>query len=277
MQISPGDSKMKFSVLMSIYKNDKPAWLKESIDSLLNQTLKADEILIVKDGLLTADLEAVLNNYSDSSIRYIPFQTNRGQEMALREGLLACTHELVARMDSDDICHPDRFRLQVEAFKNDPSVDVVGTSIIEFDKTIADASTVRRLPESGEPLRRYAKRRSPTNHAAVMYKKSAVLAAGNYQDFLWNEDYHLWVRMMMNHAVFINLPDVLLYVRGGKSMYHRRGGWKYASQDIKLQLRFYKIGFQSLFDTVINLALRVPIRLVPNFLRRFIYETFLRK
>lgn len=266
-----------FSVLMSIYKNDRPAWLKESIDSMLNQTLKADEILIVKDGPLTPELEAILSAYSDSSIRYLPFAENRGQEMALREGLLACTHELVARMDSDDVCHPDRFRKQYEAFQNDPKVDVVGTSIIEFDETIADASTVRKLPIGGEELRHYAKRRSPTNHAAVMYKKSAVLAAGNYQQFLWNEDYHLWARMLLNSAVFKNLPDVLLYVRGGKSMYQRRGGWKYAKQDIKLQLRFYEIGFQGLFDTIINLALRVPIRLIPNSLRRWIYETFLRR
>lgn len=266
-----------FSVLMSIYKNDRPAWLKESIDSMLNQTLKADEILIVKDGPLTPELEAVLNSYKDQSIRYLPFAENRGQEMALREGLLACKHELVARMDSDDVCHPDRFKKQFEAFQNDSQVDVLGTSIIEFDETIADAKTVRKLPAGGEELRRYAKRRSPTNHAAVMYKKSAVLAAGNYHQFLWNEDYHLWARMLLNKAVFKNLPDVLLYVRGGKSMYERRGGWKYAKQDIKLQWRFYEIGFQGLFDTMINLALRVPIRLIPNGLRRWIYETFLRK
>jgi glycosyltransferase involved in cell wall biosynthesis len=266
-----------FSVLMSIYKNDRPEWLKESIDSMLNQTLKADEILIVKDGPLTPALESVLAEYKDPSIRYLPFAQNRGQEMALRDGLIACTHELVARMDSDDVCHPDRFRKQYEAFQKFPEVDVLGTSIIEFDETIADASTVRRLPEGGDELRRYAKRRSPTNHAAVMYKKSAVLAAGNYQQFLWNEDYHLWARMLLNGAVFKNLPDVLLYVRGGKSMYERRGGWKYAKQDIKLQLRFYEIGFQGVLDTAINLAFRVPIRIIPNSLRRWIYETFLRK
>jgi glycosyltransferase involved in cell wall biosynthesis len=265
-----------FSVLMSVYKNDRPAWLKESLDSLFNQTLKADEVLIVKDGPLTLELEAVLDSYSDKSIRYLAFPENRGQEMALREGLLACTHELIARMDSDDVCHPDRFRLQVQAFEQDPKVDVVGTSIIEFDESIADASTIRTLPAGGDELRKYAKRRSPTNHAAVMYRKSAVLAAGNYESFLWNEDYHLWARMLMSGAVFKNIPDIMLYVRGGKSMYQRRGGWKYAKQDIKLQLRFYEIGFLSLFDTAINLILRVPIRVLPNSLRRFIYESFLR-
>lgn len=265
-----------FSVLMSIYRNDKPEWLKESIDSMLSQTLKADEILIVKDGPLTPELEAILSSYKDASIRYLPFEKNRGQEICLKEGLLACTHELVARMDSDDVCHPDRFRLQYEAFQKEPNLDVVGASIIEFDKTIADATTVRKLPVGGDELRKYAKRRSPTNHAAVMYKKSAVIAAGNYQDFLWNEDYHLWARMLLNGAVFKNLPDVLLYVRGGKSMYQRRGGMKYASQDYKLQMRFYELGFLSLTDTLINLALRLPIRLVPNGLRKFIYEAFLR-
>lgn len=266
-----------FSVLMSIYKNDKPAWLKESIDSLLNQTLKADEILIVKDGPLTNELEQVLSNYTDSSLRYLAFEKNRGQEICLKEGLIACTHELVARMDSDDVCHPERFKLQYQAFQQDPTIDVLGASIIEFDETIEDATTVRKLPEGGPQLLKYAKRRSPTNHAAVMYRKSAVIAAGNYQDFLWNEDYHLWARMIQNKANFKNLPQVLLYVRGGKSMYQRRGGFKYAKQDYKLQLRLHQIGFLSWTDTVINLALRLPIRLLPNFARRFLYETFLRK
>jgi glycosyltransferase involved in cell wall biosynthesis len=266
-----------FSVLMSIYKNDKPAWLKESIDSLLNQTLKADEILIVKDGPLTPALENVLSSYEDPSIRHLAFDKNRGQEICLKEGLLECKHELIARMDSDDVCHPDRFRLQYLAFQQDPTLDVVGTSIIEFDETVADAKTVRILPLGGPELRLWAKRRSPTNHAAVMYKKQSVIAAGNYQDFLWNEDYHLWARMLLNGSVFKNLPEILLFVRGGQSMYERRGGLKYALQDYKLQIRFYNIGFLSLTDTLINLALRIPIRILPNALRRYIYETFLRK
>jgi len=266
-----------FSVLMSIYKNDKPAWLKESIDSMLNQTLKADEILIVKDGPLTPELEAVLASYNDPSIRYLPFDKNRGQEICLKEGLLACKHELVARMDSDDICHIDRFQLQYQAFQQDPTIDVLGASIIEFEETIADASTIRKLPAGGEELLRYAKRRSPTNHAAVMYKKSAVIAAGNYQDFLWNEDYHFWARMLQNKAVFKNLPQVLLYVRGGKSMYQRRGGWKYAKQDYKLQLRLHQIGFLTWSEAIGNMLLRLPVRLLPNIIRKFLYETFLRK
>jgi glycosyltransferase involved in cell wall biosynthesis len=265
-----------FSVLMSIYKNDRPAWLKESIDSLLNQTLKADEILIVKDGKLTPELEEILSAYKDSSIRYLSFENNRGQEISLKEGLIECTHELVARMDSDDVCHPDRFRKQYLAFQEDPTIDVLGTSIIEFDETIQDATTVRKLPLGGEELRRYAKRRSPTNHAAAMYKKSSVIAAGNYQDFLWNEDYHLWARMLLKGFKFKNLPDVLLYVRGGKSMYQRRGGWKYAKQDFKLQLRFYELGFLGFLDVFVNLALRIPIRILPNSVRRTIYEKFLR-
>ncbi len=265
-----------FSVLMSIYKNDKPAWLKESIDSLLQQSLKADEILIAKDGPLTDELETLLASYNDMTIKYLAFPVNRGQEISLKEGLLACKYELVARMDSDDICHPDRFKLQMSAFKKDPTLDVVGASVIEFAETIADASTVRKLPVGGDELKHYAKRRSPTNHAAVMYRKSAVIAAGNYQEFLWNEDYHLWARMLMNGAKFMNLPEVLLYVRGGKSMYQRRGGWKYAKQDFKLQMRFYQIGFLGFFDVLVNLILRLPIRLLPNATRRYLYETFLR-
>lgn len=266
-----------FSVLMSVYKNDNPQWLKESIDSILNQTMRATELLIVKDGPLTPELEGVLNSYNDPSIRYLAFEKNRGQEISLNEGLLACKYDLIARMDSDDICHPDRFKIQYQAFQNDPSLDVVGASIIEFDHSIADAKTVRKLPTEGKELADWAKRRSPTNHAAVMYKKKSVIEAGNYQNFLWNEDYHLWARMLLKGHKIKNLPDVLLYVRGGKSMYQRRGGLKYALQDWKLQTKFYQIGFIDFKDMAINLALRIPIRLLPNFIRRFVYESFLRQ
>lgn len=266
-----------FSVLMSVYRNDNPMWLKESIDSILNQTLKPTEVLIVKDGKLTPELEHVLSTYSDPSIRYISFEQNRGQEISLKEGLLECKYELVARMDSDDVCHPDRFKLQYTAFQTDPSLDVVGSSITEFDRTIEDASSVRKLPVDGPALLSWAKRRSPANHAAVMYKKKSVVDAGNYHNFLWNEDYHLWARMLLNGAKFKNLPDVLLYVRAGKSMYQRRGGLKYALQDLKLQIRLYQIGFISLADMILNLMLRIPLRIMPNFLRKFVYEKFLRQ
>lgn len=265
-----------FSVLMSIYKNDNRAWLKESIDSVLNQTLKPGEFLIVKDGPLTDELEALLATYNDPCIRYLPMPKNIGLALALHEGIKACKYELVARMDSDDVCHPDRFRQQYEAFQQIKNLDVLGTSIAEFDVVISDATTVRELPQDATELLKWSKRRSPTNHASVMYRKSSVLAAGNYQDFLWNEDYHLWGRMLMNGCVFQNLKPVLLYVRGGKSMFMRRGGFKYAMQDLKLQYMFYQIGFVSFIDMLINFFLRLPIRLMPNLLRRFVYEKFLR-
>lgn len=266
-----------FSVLMAIYKGDNPSFLKESLDSLLGQTLKAGEILIVKDGPLTEKLEMLLSSYQEPSIRYLEFEKNRGLAMALRDGLSACRYELVARMDSDDVCHSDRFRQQYEAFQEDENLDVVGTSIIEFDFHVEDAKSIRELPEGGEALRRWAKRRSPANHASVMYRKSSVLRAGNYQDFLWNEDYHLWSRMMLAGCVFKNLKAPLLYVRGGKAMYMRRGGLKYLMQDLRLQYFFFKIGYVGPLDMMINFLFRLPIRLFPNPLRRLFYERFLRQ
>ncbi|WP_413287808.1 glycosyltransferase [Bdellovibrio sp. HCB337] len=266
-----------FSVLMAIYRNDNPAWLRESIDSLLNQTLKASEILIVKDGPLTEELETLLASYKDPSLVYLPLEKNGGLAMALRQGIEACKNELIARMDSDDVCHPDRFRLQYETFQQHPEVSLVGTSVIEFEHTIEDATFIRELPEGGPELLKYGKHRSPTNHATVMYRKSAVLAAGNYQNFLWNEDYHLWARMIQKGFLFKNIKPALLYVRGGQSMYRRRGGIRYAIQDIKLQKYFYKIGYANILDVTINLATRLPVRLFPNTVRQFVYEKFLRK
>lgn len=265
------------SVLMAVYKNDNVGYLKESIDSILNQTRKADEVLIVKDGPLTDEIENLLSSYLDPSLRYLALPINRGLALALREGVAACRGEFIARMDSDDICHPDRFRQQLEAFEKDPSVDVVGTSILEFENSPSDGEHIRELPSGGEELLKYAKRRSPVNHASVMYKRKAVLEAGNYQDFLWNEDYHLWSRMIRKGFKFKNVKPALLFVRGGQAMYKRRGGLKYAVQDVKLQWFFYQTGFLNLMNIIINIGIRVPVRLVPNQLRKMIYESFLRK
>lgn len=265
------------SVLMSIYNRDNPAWLKEALDSIFNQTLRPTEVVIVQDGPINAQLENVLNTYDQTLIKTIKLSTNVGQEVALKTGLEQCSCEYVARMDSDDICPLDRFEIQLEEFKKDPSISVLSGYIKEFAITIDDLKLIRTVPLTHEEIYSYAKWRSPVNHAAVMFRKSAVLAVGNYGNFLWNEDYHLWVRLLTNGYKFKNIPKVLLYARGGKSMYTRRGGFQYLKQDLKLYSKFYQLGFLTFDEMLINLIIRLPVRIAPNFLREIFYVKFLRK
>lgn len=268
---------MKFSVLLSIYIKEQPVYLKESFDSLFKQALPPDEIVLVKDGPLTPELDKVITEYQSQhpTLKVIPLSKNQGLGKALNKGLKHCSHELVARMDTDDIAKPDRFEKQIKVFQEHPEIDICSAWIEEFEGTPDNILATRKLPETHEEILKYAKHRCPINHPVVMYKKSAVLKAGGYKGF--PEDYRLWINMLMTGARFYNIQESLLYFRFSSAMVKRRGGWKYAMADAKSQLDFYKMGFLSLPTLVYNLSVRMSVRLTPNFIRALIYKKLLRK
>lgn len=269
---------MKFSVLMSIYQKENPEYLAESIESILYQTVKPDEIIIVEDGPLTESLYAVLDSYAGkcSFIRRVPFKENRGLGLALRDGVLACKNEWIARMDTDDVAKPERFEKQVTFLKNHPEISLLGTGIEEFSKTPDKPDSITILPETPEEILKFAKKRNPFRHMTVMFRRSAVLASGNYRHFLWFEDYDLWVRMFTCGYKTANLPEVLVSVRADAEMFARRGGWGYLKQDIHFQLFMYQIGFINLWEFSGNVVIRSTVRLMPNQWRKHFYAIFLR-
>ena len=269
----------KFSVLMSIYKKKKPEYLKQALDSLLNQTLLPDEILIVKDGLLTPELDKTLDEYAvkNKTIKFLEFEKNRGLGLALRDGVVACKNEIIARMDTDDISKPDRFQKQLNYLSQHPDITLLGTWIEEFDKDPNIPKSNSILPITYEEILKFAKRRNPFRHVSVIFKKSAVIDSGNYRHFLWFEDYDLWIRMLKKGYKAANLPEVLLSVREDKKMYERRGGWQYSKQDIKFERFLLKIGYINFFEFLTNIIIRGSVRLLPNNIRKFIYSNILRK
>lgn len=266
-----------FSALLSIYYKEHPEYLQISLDSLLSQTIKPDEIILIKDGPLTPVLDSIITRYQSKTknLRVISLARNQGLGNALNEGLKHCSHELVARMDTDDIAKPDRFEKQIKVFQEHPEIDICSAWIEEFEGTPDNILATRKLPETHEEILKYAKHRCPINHPVVMYKKSAVLKAGGYKGF--PEDYRLWINMLMTGARFYNIQESLLYFRFSSAMVKRRGGWKYAMADAKSQLDFYKMGFLSLPTLVYNLSVRMSVRLTPNFIRALIYKKLLRK
>lgn len=268
---------MNFTVLLSIYKKEQPTYLKQSFDSLFTQTLLPSEIILVKDGLLTSELDCIIAEYVQKypTIKVIPLEQNRGLGKALNEGLKYCSYNLVARMDTDDIAKPDRFEKQLQIFKEHPEIDVCSSWIEEFDENINNILSIKKLPEHHQEIVHYAKYRCPVNHPVVMYKKDAVLKVGGYEGF--PEDYRLWIKMLLNGSRFHNIQESLLYFRFSKDMIKRRGGWKYAIDDLKSQVSFYKMGFFSLPTLLYNIIIRITVRLIPNSLRATIYKKFLRK
>lgn len=269
----------KFSVLISLYKNEKPEYLREALDSVLNQTLLPNEIVIVEDGPLTKELNSVLQEYTEknSLIRLIPFAKNRGLGLALRDGILECKNEWIARMDTDDICKPERFEKQLAYLENHKDIVLLGTAIEEFsiDKNRPDSKLF--LPKDNTEILHFAKMRNPFKHPSVMLKKTAVITSGNYRHFLWFEDYDLFTRMLKHGFKAANLSDILISVRANKNQFARRGGLKYAKQDIKFQKFLYSIGFINYYEFIRNMLMRCIVRIIPNEMRTFLYQKFLRK
>lgn len=266
----------KYSVLMSLYIKEKPEYLRLAVDSMLNQTVKPDEIVIVEDGPLTDALYAVLDEYGDKITR-IRNEKNLGLGLALNVGLKACRNELVARMDTDDISKPERCEKQLQYFVEHPGTDIVGGDIAEF---IGDESNIvgkRVVPQSNEEIREYMKKRCAFNHMSVMYKKASVQVAGGYQDWFWNEDYYLWIRMWLKGAVFANTGTVLVDVRVGEEMYQRRGGWKYFKSEAQLQRFMLENNVIALPRYLLNVAQRLVLQvLMPNKARGWIFQKFAR-
>ena len=219
-----------FSVLMSLYIKEQADFFRQCMESIVNQTVMPTEIVIVFDGPISNELNKVVETYVAKYpgwIKIVANKENKGLGLALADGVPACTYELIARMDTDDIARKDRFEKQLEMFMNDHELDICGSHIIEFDGTIDKVLARRKVPLQHEDIAEYQKQRSAFNHMTVMYKKSMVLKAGNYEDCPLMEDDMLWIRMLIAGAKCANIDDYLVYARTGYAMIERRGGWEY--------------------------------------------------
>jgi len=268
-----------YSVLMSVYSKENPAWLKLAIESIQDQTLPTSDFVLVCDGPLTPELDGVIAEkhcQMGEILMVVRLEKNMGLGNALNEGIRHCRNELVARMDSDDIACLDRCEKQVAVFNEHPEVSICSGTILEFSETPEDADRRRMLPEGNEAIREFAKRRNPFNHACVMYKKSAVEAAGSYQHFYRLEDYYLWIRMLMVGYEGYNIQEPLIFVRATVDMYKRRSGWHYAKTQIELFRFMWKQGFINAWQYAESCIIRSSSALSPNWLRKYMYITFLR-
>lgn len=264
---------MKFSVLMSVYYKEKPEFFRVALESVANQTLKADEVVIIKDGTLTPELDKIVDEFTGKlPIKVVELEKNGGLGNALRIGVEMCSYAIIARMDSDDICRPYRFEKQIKFLNKHPEIDVVGCWISEFEGEPENIYASRQLPCENDDITVFAKKRNPFNHMTVMYRKQSVINAGNYTHHMYFEDYNLWVRMIMNGARFANIPDELVNVRAGINMVSRRSGLKYARNEYRLQKEFLDTGYIGYKEFIINILIRIPIRFMPSFVLKLIYR-----
>lgn len=271
---------MKFSVAMSVYKNDNPVYFDRALKSITDeQTLLPDEIVMVVDGPVPQEIEDVIFKYVSkySIFKIIRFKQNQGLGIALKYAINYSSNNIIARMDSDDVAVKNRFEQQIKFFKN-KEVDIVGGDITEFIDVETNIVGKRCVPQKNEDICEYMKKRCAMNHVSVMYKKESVQKAGGYLDWFWNEDYYLWIRMFLKGAKFANTGTVLVNVRVGNEMYKRRGGLRYFKSEEGLQRFMYKKHMISFKRYIINTSERFILQvLMPNNIRGWVFRTFARE
>lgn len=267
---------MKYSVYMSVYIKESPIYFYQSVNSMINQTIKPDEIIIVCDGPLTDELNEVIIGLIEcnENIEIIRLPENKGRSYAAQVGLDACRNEICLRMDSDDIAVPERAELSLKALEN---CDIVGGIIAEFDGETSNITGLRILPTEHKDIVKFSKKRSPINNVTVAFKKSAIKKAGGYDvNLLFAEDYYLWVKAIQSGAICKNLEEVLVYVRAGEGMVARRNNDFYKSAK-NLRKYMLKTKYINIFQYCFyNLSQWIIFHL-PNRLKLWIYKTFLRK
>ncbi|WP_207454702.1 glycosyltransferase [Herbiconiux sp. SYSU D00978] len=266
-----------FSLLLPVYAGDKPEYLEKAfLSSTAEQTLRPSEAIIVRDGPVGAELERLMDALAAESpipTRVVRIKENTGLARALERGLDECAHDVVARMDADDISLPERFEKQLEKIRD--GFDLVGSGMLEFAETHGAVLARRVPPTDPAAIVRYSRFHDPFNHPTVVYRRSAVRAAGGYRDLGLMEDYWLFARMIQSGASVINLADPLVMYRVGDGAYARRGGFGQFVAELRLQREFRRSGFTTRWQAARNVALRAPYRLVPQAVRRAAYRRVL--
>lgn len=268
----------QYSVLMAVYYKERPEFLCQAMESIAKQTVPTNDFVLVCDGPLTDQLDAVIEEmkiHFGTILNVVRLEKNLGLGNALNVGIQYCKNDLIARMDSDDISCEDRCERQLEAFSKIPHLGLLSSSIFEFSEKINEITGKRCVPTNNDDIISYSHRRNPMNHPAVMFRKSSVEAAGGYSEkFHLFEDYYLWVRMLQKGIVAANLEESLLYMRTPPNMFQRRGGVKYAKDMLRFRWWMFKSGWSSIIDFVFSALPQMLICILPNEIRKKIYGLF---
>ena len=276
-EVAPPGDPLPFSLLLAVWASDDPAYLREAFTSTVHdQTRRPDQVVLVQDGpvpeaLATAIAELVAG--SPVPVDHVVLGYNVGLGPALDAGLSACRHEVVARMDADDVSLPTRFARQLPVIE--AGADIVGSGLLEFDTSVDDVVGRRTPPTEPAEIRRVIAFRDPFNHPTVVYRRSAVQAAGGYTDLALMEDYLLFARMLDAGARPANLAEPLVCYRVGAGAYARRGGRRLLGSELALQRRFRALGITTRAQFVRNVTVRGGYRLVPEALRRLAYRALI--
>ena len=269
----------KYSVLMTVYEKDNPDYFSLALDSMIQQSLPPDEIVIVKDGPVTGELQKVIDERIKSGVNIVQVELceNKGLGLALNEGIKVIKNELIARMDSDDYSMQERCERQVNEFLKNPRLDIVGCPVQEFVDNIDNIIGERLVPLTNEEIYKFAKNRDPFNHPTVMYRKSAVERVGCYSNYRKNQDTDLWIKMLSNGATCMNLSEPLFRFRFDEGTYQKRKSWVNTKTLIQIRHKAWKAGFNSIIDFLMVSIAQLGIYILPIKFQKLIYQKILRR
>jgi len=266
-----------FTVLMAVYGKDEPELFAKAVESVYENDLKADYMVLVVDGMVPWHLEEkIIAAEQRYGLEVVRLERNQGLAKALNAGLAQVRTEWVVRADSDDLNLSNRFRRISELLQEHPDLDLIGSAILECERNGTPVAR-RVMPASHEQVREFIVRRNPFNHMTVAYRRSLVTLCGGYPDIYLREDYALWINMIMAGARCANLPEVLVHATAGRDMYKRRGGWRYTKGEYELQTMMVRLGLKTRMRGVLHGIARSSVFIAPPFLRRLFYEWFLRQ
>lgn len=265
---------MEFTVLMPVYKAEKPHYFAQALNSIYSNSSQASEVLIVCDGPLTDELDSVLQDFSEyKTLNILRLDRNYGIVTALNRGLKIAKYDLIIRCDSDDINHNDRFkRLCFELAKG---VDVVGSSIQEIDPE-GRVINCKFMPKNHKDILARMRYRNPINHMSVAYNRKTVLAFGGYAQIAFKEDYALWVKLMAKGVKFYNIPDCLVSARVDDNFHKRRKNIAAIFSEFSLYRYMIKTNFIGVFAASLFCSVRIIGLLLPVPILRGFYQFFLR-
>lgn len=273
---------MKYSVLMSVYKNDNPDFLRLALESIYEkQTKKPDEIVVVFDGPISDDLFNVLKSFRDGKeeiVKYYPQSENKGLGEALRIGSQYCTGDYIFRMDSDDISAENRFEIQAKYVEEHPEIDVLGGDIAEFNKDPNESSLRKRIcPRNHKDIFEMGKKRNPMNHVTTCIKRDSLIKAGGYLTLKYIEDYYLWMRMINANLILENINKTLVFVRVGNGFSSRRGNKEYIKSWKILQTFMFDNKMITKREARHNMLYIKTFIWMPSWAKKFVYSKLLRK
>lgn len=269
-----------YSILMSVYAKENPGYFDMAIRSMLDQTVKTDDFVIVCDGPLTEALDQVLAQHDQENpglFHIVRLPQNVGIGAAANAGLQVCKNDLVAKMDADDLAVPARCEWQLRLFQEKPDLSLVGGYIEEFDQDPDEPFSVRDVPLTQKGITDYFRRRQPFNNQTVMFRRSMVRKAGGYRDFRRSEDFDLYLRMLHAGAIAENIPEILVKVRVNNAAAMRRASMETLKGCARSRWYAHQLGYASILDVLFCVCGELLIVISPAKVQQFIYQRFLRK